>query len=295
MASIAQRYGGGHDPSLITPRNENTAPGNPPTEPTAPQKTGRSVRRSFSWGKKKKRVEKDAVQAPVEVNNEVRDVSIDRRHDNSEVGFEIHAVTGDVIISHVGDGVKETLKVGDCVLYIQDVPLDGEPQENLDAARHILSASTATVELTIERDFVRAEFLKRHAALRGTSLDKLGLTLMQEGEHVVVKGVDGLAKKSGRFAEGDRILSINRTRFVDLQSAVDLLMAFMASEELELELVLSYGYVVAENAEFDPASGLHVPKVKPLGLGGAVRRSLSFGKRKKGGAGGATPAATPRA
>ena len=53
--------------------------------------------------------------------------------------------------------------------------------------------------------------ITRHAALRGTSLDKIGLTLEMHGPHVVVTKCEGLALKSGRVAVGDRILSINGT------------------------------------------------------------------------------------
>ena len=46
---------------------------------------------------------------------------------------------------------------------------------------HTLSTANACVqvELTIEKNSLRTEVLKRHAALRGTSLDKLGLVLVR--------------------------------------------------------------------------------------------------------------------
>ena len=48
---------------------------------------------------------------------------------------------------------------------------------------YLPSARRMQVELTLEKNSLRTEVLKRHAALRGTSLDKLGLVLVRLGLH----------------------------------------------------------------------------------------------------------------
>lgn len=241
-----------------------------------------TVKRSFSWGKKKKWSEKKkvAAAAPMELSEEARVVTIDRQQADNELGFELHEVTGDVIVSHVGATIAD-LEVGDCVLSVQSVPLDGGDYETLEGARYILREPDETVELIIQRHTVRREVLKRHAALIGTSLDKLGLTLEEAKGHIVINAIDGLAAKSRRISVGDRVIAINGERVADLQSALDLLAASANSLEVELDII--YGYIAPPDHEFEPETGLFVPvqPKEPVSGFTKVKRSLSFGKKKK--------------
>jgi len=99
---------------------------------------------------------------------------------------------------------------------------------------------------------------------------------------VIVSAIEGLAAKSKRIAVGDRLVTINGVRFVDLGEAVELL------DNDEVELVFVYGFLPPENHEFESATGTFVPR-KSETIGQSIRRSLSFGKKKKGSADGATP------
>ena len=269
--------------------------------PSAPVKT---VRRSFSWGKKKKEV-----PVPREVKTGIIDLSIDRYQAETELGLEMHMVTGDIIVSYVGHIIESTnegvrpmnISVGDCVLAIQGVELIAGGEEALAAARNILKElpGDERVELTIERHSMRNVILKRHAALRGTSLDKLGLTLVGEdggetGELAVVAALEGLAAKSQRIVVGDRLIAINGRRFANVQGAVELL-AHADLDDLEVELELVYGFMVPKDHEFDTATGTYVPRKKESGLS-IVKRSLSFGKKKRNASGDGTSceSATPR-
>ena len=74
-----------------------------------------------------------------------------------------------------------------------------------------------------------------------------------------------------------------------VRQALELLQASADLPEVELDLV--YGYIPADNHEFDPSSGLYIPVKpveKPMGI---VRRSLSFGKKKKSASSAAAPPA----
>ena len=265
-----------------TPRDENSAP--------------RSVRRSFSWGKKKKRVESKAATRG-DGKTEVVTVLVGRTQAQAELGIELHAVTGDVIVSHAGQIAD--LCIGDCLLSVQGLELlypGGD--DKLEAARATLrdpldpesGAPSSIVELTVEKHTTRVEVLKRHAALRGTSLDKLGLTLQMDadGSRVVLCGLDGLAAKSGRCAIGDVLLAVGGVRVHDLETAVGLLQ----SDALEVELEFAYGFLPPKDADFDATLGVYVERRPVSGLQ-LVRRSLSFGKKKRSaGGGGGEP--TPR-
>lgn len=196
-----------------------------------------SIRRSLSWGKKrqKKKAEKNM---PPSINRDepfVTEhvvVTISRDLATSELGLAMHEVTGDIIVSHAGPSLEGKLDVGDVVLAVHAQELF-EPHEvdeydvdNLTIARALLREEAETVEIALEKRSMRTEVITRHAALRGTSLDKIGLTLEMHGPHVVVTKCEGLALKSGRVAVGDRILSINGTRTFDLTQAVELLSTY---------------------------------------------------------------------
>jgi len=259
----------------------------------------KGVRRSFSWGKKKKRDKKaaadkfakakaDAAAAPGKT--EVLTVTLARWQADSELGLDLHAVTGDVIACYVGS-IPE-ISVGDCILAIEGLELlyPGGP-EKLDAARAVLRdpsegeedehGPVQTVELTIEKNSMRTEVLRRHAALRGTSLDKLGLTLTYEDNAVTISEMDpkGLAYKSARIAIGDRLVGINGAAVTDLDGAVTLLQG--NADELEVELELLYGFLAPEQHEYDAVLGVFVPTKKPVSGLARVKRSLSFGKKKR--------------
>ena len=244
-----------------------------------------AIRRSFSWGKKRKTAkEKKQVTKPppVPVVTEVYAVTIDRNQADTELGLEMH-ITGDVIVSYVGPTI-DGIAVGDTVLCIHGQQVHGQDDEegdgnNLELARYLMKEpDMEMVELTIEKNTLRTEIIKRHAALRGTSLDKIGLTLVLEDEHVVVTGLEGLAAKSGRIAIGDKLVAINQTPVNDLGQAVGLLSASDLGLEVELEFL--YGFIPPADHEFDAACGEFLPVVAKKGPG-IVRRSLSFGKKKK--------------
>lgn len=281
---------------------ENTHIDNPNGPALAAAKP--KVRRSFSWGKKRKKTNVKAAPAnnePEPMFTEVYAIQLSREQADAELGMILHEGTGDVIVSYVGPTV-EGISVGDAVLSIHNQQVHGQQfydngdveiaVDNLEIARHLLrEPGMEDVEITIEKHTLRTEVLKRHAALRGTSLDKLGLTLLHDEGRVVVSGLDGLAMKSGRIMLGDRLVSVNGTPCRDLQHAADMLTA--TDLELEVELEFTYGFVAPKNHEFDAASGTFLPVVKdkPLGI---VKRSLSFGKnrKKRANASGDTPRAS---
>ena len=267
--------------SLETPRDENYG-GRNMTEPDAPSKP---VRRSFSWGKKKKKPQQAAAQQqPAMISSQARVVTIDRFQADTELGFEMQTITGDVLVSFVGPSLADMgIEVGECVLAIQGIQLVDGGEDGVEAARYILREPADSVELILQRHVVRTELLKRHAALKGTSLDKLGLTLNIDGEHIMITALDGLGAKARRFAVGDRLIAVNGTRLTTLQSAVDML-AVANDEGLEVELDLIYGFRAPAEHEWDAETGLYVPKAvddAPRGGFAAVKRTLSFGKRKK--------------
>jgi len=80
-----------------------------------------------------------------------------------------------------------------------------------------------------------------------------------------------------------RVIAINGRRCHKLPAALELLAAaYEESSSIEFDLV--YGFVPPANHEFDVESGLFLPlpeKPKGSGVGGIVKRSLSFGKSKK--------------
>ena len=276
--------------SLETPRDENYARNavDIGDADDTPSKGMGAVRRSFSWGKKKKGRARDKLPEPVTISSEARVVMLDRIQADNEIGFDMHLVTGDVIVSYVSESLAEAegIEVSECVLAIQGIQLVDGGEDALEGARYILREPGDSVELILQKHVVRTEVLKRHAALKGTSLDKLGLTLQQEGEMIVIKEVDGLAAKSKRFSTGDKVIAINGTRTTDLNQAVELLKK-AAEEHLETELELLYGFDAPPEYEFDAESGLYMPaRASQAGsakTGGfaAVKRTLSFGKRKK--------------
>jgi membrane-associated protease RseP (regulator of RpoE activity) len=261
-----------------------------------------SIRRSLSWNKKSKRSSRKAAAAAAAaeepITTEVYAVCIDRDQADFEIGVELHAGTGDVIICYVGPTI-DGISIGDALLAVNKQPVHGDQfydggeatvEDNLYVARYLLRQSaTPTVELTVEKNTLRTEVLTRRAALRGTSLDKLGMILMSRDGHVVVNEVEGLAAKSGRIVPGDRIVSVNGERCADLNHAVSLLTAATADEVV---LEFTYGFLVPDEHEFDAVSGTYMPKPeKPASMAGTIKRSLSFGKknRKSKAAGGATP------
>jgi hypothetical protein len=206
------------DLSLETPRDENYSRN---SQPAAPSK---SVKRSFSWGKRKKaQAEKVAAGTPVALSEEATVVTIDPVPASFELGLELHAVTGDVFVSYVGPSISG-IEPGDNVLAIDGMPLDGGDMDALLEARQMLRDSRQAVQLILQRHSVRREMLVRHAALRGTSLDKIGLTLSEDRGYVVVTDMGGIAGKSRRVAVGDRLIAINGTRVSgNLGAAVELL------------------------------------------------------------------------
>jgi len=253
-----------------------------------------TIKRSFSWGKKA-RARKEQAQVTGALESEVIDISL-AGEPNDRIGFVRHEVTGEVIISHAGAGTSGAC-VGDCVLRIGGIPLDAggvqlddDVYEPVDAARRLLRENQHHVAMTVERHTFRTETLTRHAALRGTSLDRLGLTLCVDAAgYVCVSQLEGVAAKSKRIAVGDRLLCINGERVADLPTAVDLLLG----EANELALVLTYGFLPPEDCEYDAQTGLFVPRRASIGT--AVRRSLSFGKKKRpsvASGGGSTPRAS---
>ena len=264
-----------------TPRDENREP-------------GQVVKRSFSWSKKSRK-KKPAPEKPVSLETEVHTLMLTRDVADKEVGMETHAVTGDIIVSYVGPSA-DTLRVGDCVLAINGVRV-GDGLDDVGLARTTLKEEStngahAGVELVIERNSLRAEVLRRHAALRGTSLDKLGLTLAEDdSKHVVLSELSGLAAKSRRCAIGDRLVAINGTTVKSLDGAFEQIVN-LPDEELEVELEFVYGYLPPKDYEFDPALGEYVPQKPREGALGVVRRSLSFGKKKKKLSDPATPRTT---
>ena len=260
---------------------------NTPRENAAPQK---SLLRSFSFSKKKKKTQAPKPAAAAPRTTEVTAVVLTREQADTELGLDIHAVTGDIIVSYVGMSLADAISVGDTILTIhgQEVfhPMEEEGLESdlddLGFARHLLREPAESVEMTMEKYSVRTEVLTRRAALKGTSLDKLGMTLgIDEGSSngIIIEGTDGLAAKSGRILIGDKLISINGTPVTGLQHCVDLLTA----EDLGLEVLLelTYGYLPPKDHEFDPVSGSFVPYV-PKKQPGVVRRSLSFGRKSRG-------------
>lgn len=283
-----------------------------PSAPAAEAKPPKlSIRRSLSWGKKrqkKKLNEKAAMREvteamtayvpPFETEHAV--VTIERSLATRELGLALHPITFDLIVAYAGDALEGKLDVGDVVLAIHGQELF-EPKEadeydvdNLVIARALLrEEGYEDVEIAVEKRSYRTEVLTRPAALRNTSLDRIGMTLNMDGPHLQVTALDGLALKSGRIGIGDRVLSINGVRITKLTQAVALIDS-MPADDNDVILELAYGFCMPEGHEFDPASGSFVPAVaKPMGL---VRRSLSFGKRRgaKGKAAGDAAAATPR-
>ena len=122
---------------METPRNENDVPGQVP--PHAPSKG--TVRRSFSWEKKRRKPSKPVQTGPVEIKPEVISVVYEKRESRDyDVGFEKHPVTGDIIVSHVGGAIDlHDLGTGDCLLSIQGVLLEENGEvDNLLMARQIL-------------------------------------------------------------------------------------------------------------------------------------------------------------
>ena len=304
--------GASEDNPMLSARGARTDKENARTDnPNGPAMAAAKpkVRRSFSWGKKRKKTDVKAAAAPAQKNmgepepmfTEVYAVQLSREQADAELGMVLHEGTGDVIVSYVGPTI-EGISVGDAVLSIHSQQVHGTQfydngdveiaVDNLEIARHLLrEPGMESVEVTIEKHTLRTEILKRHAALRGTSLDKLGMTLVNDEAHpVVVSGLDGLALKSGRIVVGDRLVSVNGTPCRDLTHAAEMLTA--TDLQLEVELEFTYGFLAPKDHEFDAASGEFVPvvKEKPLGI---VKRSLSFGKnrKKRAGAGGETPRA----
>jgi len=256
-----------------TPRDEN-------------HEANQVLKRSFSWSKKKGKKKPAPEKQTNFLETEVLTVMLNRHQAENEVGMETHAVTGDVILSYVGSSALDKLRVGDCVLAINGLRV-GEGVDDLESARTTLKEESADAvnegwsELVIERCSLRTEVLRRHAALRGTSLDKLGLTLFEDANrHIVVSNLGGLAAKSRRCAVGDRLVSINGVTVENLNGAVQHLIS-LPEEELEVELEFVYGYLPPKDYEFDSALGKYGPPKPKEGALGVVRRSLSFGKKKK--------------
>ena len=96
------------DLSSETPRgDENSGSNSPASTPL------KSIRRSFSWGKKKKRArekKKEAAAAAAAANAEPLNtecvaITLSREMADTQLGLEMHIVTGDVFVSYVGPDV----------------------------------------------------------------------------------------------------------------------------------------------------------------------------------------------
>ena len=199
-----------------------------------------------------------------------------------------------MFVSFAGRTLDGQIDVGDTILSVQGRALSDAANlgfiDGLDLAwdelRQPSSSHCEVVEVAIEKRTVRIETLTRSTALRSTSVDSptFGLELaaekrdaLDEGlETIVVTGItSGPARKSGRVAVGDLVIAINDTVVVDLPHALRML-----KDAGEVKLELLYGYIPEYNSKFDPSVGRFVfePPLPPMG---AIRRSLSFGKKSK--------------
>ena len=91
----------------------------------------------------------------------------------------------------------------------------------------------------------------------------------------MVTEIGGIAAKSRRIAVGDILVKVNGQACSDLQTALPLLTADADS----VELTLMYGFMPPSDYVFDASSASF--KQKGESIGQVVRRSLSFGKKKK--------------
>ena len=270
------------------------------------------VRRSFSFGKKTKpKPVANTSHAPMlharsmKALSSVRTATIRSAYAFSDIGFALHEQAGWIIVSYVGlpQNLVGSTTVGDGLVALQgvDFPQCDATESDLDYARMLLREACDNGEeivLTLQT-VVRTEVLYREAALRGTSLDKFGLTLEEvsspwpgwEGTMTVeVNDIipNGRAAKSGRFSCGDRILTINDTKVTGLLSALELLAGSAGADSVEFELTA--GFKPLESHAFDKQTGKFMHKQEDTGGGGAVRRSFSWGKKKRASGGGPAPA-----
>ena len=110
-----------------------------------------------------------------------------------------------------------------------------------------------------------------------------GLTVHDsQAEGVLVTEITGIAAKSRRIAVGDILVKVNSQNCSDLKKALSLLSADVDT----VELTLMYGFVPTNDHVFDASSATFKQKAsssleKGESIGQVVKRSLSFGKKKK--------------
>ena len=142
---------------------------------------GQVVRRSLSFGKKKRVSFGEKVDT--RRLNQICDVRFDLCKVDLAKGlrFAQHPITNAVIVNFVSSEIADCgLSVGDRVCSFQGAALDDEGGsldsmlvDNLDAALFSLSRTTGQCHMTVQKRCLRTETLTRRSALRGTTLDKL--------------------------------------------------------------------------------------------------------------------------
>jgi len=213
-----------------------------------------------------------------------------------EVTFRPHEVTGELIVAQVGTNSpaeRAGACVGDRVLALQGAIFEAGGDEDLEHARTVLqhSASSPTIEMIVQTR-VRHERLEFGQEFVGGPKTKLGLTFYSFPDDTTVRVTKmvGAAAKSGRFALGDRIVSVNGIRVNHAQTLSDHIAEFCKrSDCVDFEVALGYqaeeglwyGKEVEGDAAFAESSRDSPSRAIPASPAPArkAKRSFSFGRR----------------
>jgi predicted metalloprotease with PDZ domain len=198
-----------------------------------------------------------------------------------QVTFRAHEVTGELMIGLVGNdspAMHAGVAVGDAVLAIQGVVIQGEGEAALDEAMAILqkTAQLTTVELVLQTR-VRMEVLEFGQKGVGGPKNHLGLDFwsLPEDNFVRITRISASAAKSGRFALGDRVVAMNGIRVNHAETLSQLVKeAGLRDDYVTFEV--SLGYAAAEGLWFgdQPTPRENQPERKP-------KRSFSFGRKPR--------------
>ena len=257
-----------------------------------------SIRRSFSWGKKKKAAGQGPAPEIKEYKTGLRTVDLEvGGYDGDGVGFAVHPITEELIVCALdrdNPAVRPAIErgeivVGDVVRAIQGVridllePYDGE--DLVDLAVRFIHEQGGRYKMTVQTS-LRTVVLERSAAIRGTSVDKLGLELSRMFNElkepiVYVEGMSGVAAKSRQICLGDRLVSVNGTPLYGLddpqQGAEGLLSASASGDEIFLEF--APGMLTPDDCVFDFRERCY--RRKEALVASPIKRTFSWGKKGK--------------
>jgi len=262
------------------------------------------VRRSLSFGKKKRSSAAspstprastaDEFSTPrpsiPELDLEPRRLTI-HKNDAGKilVSFRAHAITGELIVSLVaedGPAAHAGVEVGDLVLSMQGVDMQEKRFEEAQAAAMgALQSTTAlpSIDLLVATS-LRTEYVEFGARELGGPRNWLGFTFYTFAEDCAVRitKLDGPAAKCGRFALGDRIVSMNGVRVNHAQTLTE----HIAAAALTLDgitLEVAHGYSDGEGlwfgASFQDLSNL--PDSTQAQQSRRPKRSFSFGRKPR--------------